>query len=112
MFELRHRNENGVDLVVMQGRFTAADSGDASDWLKELMDNGANFVSVDMSELEFIDSSGLSVLVSSLNIARKNGGDLILFGVNERIMTLLKLTRLHETIDIFETEESALKSVS
>lgn len=109
MVTMSHRNERDVDHVKLVGRFVAADSATISDGLHRILEDGAKQVSLDLSELDFMDSSALGVLVSSLKHARKEGGDVVLRNVNTRIMALLKLTRLHEIFEIHEDLESTLQ---
>jgi len=110
MLEWSHTIEENVDIVSLRGRFTAVDSPSLSDALNRILEEGSKNLSLNMTELEFVDSSGLSAIVSTLKKARKEGGDLVLLNVNERIMALLKLTRLHEVIEIYDNEDTLLAS--
>ncbi len=49
---------------------------------------------VDLSETEFIDSSGLGALIAGLKIARKAGGDLCIAAPTQQVCTVLELTTL------------------
>ena len=103
MVTLEPRPLDGLDLIRMKGRLGAADSADVAAQMASILDRGPGVVHVDLDELSFLDSSGLSVLVSLLKRARRNDGDVILYNPNERVQALLELTRLHE---IFETRVS------
>lgn len=102
MVTMSHRVDQDVDHVRLVGRFVAADSATISDGLHRILEDGNKNVSLDLAELDFMDSSALGVLVSSLKHARKDGGDVVLRNVNPRIMSLLKLTRLHEIFEVHE----------
>lgn len=58
---------------------------------------------VDLSELKFINSSGLGMLLTCLTKARKAGGDVILANVPEQVHNLLVITKLS---NIFQAKES------
>src|ERR1051325_7916763 len=77
------------------------------DMVSELIQQGkVNFV-VDMSELKFINSSGLGMLLTCLLKARKNRGDLILANVPEQVSNLLNITKLNSVFTIAETVNEA-----
>ena len=103
MVTLQHRPLDGLDLIRIEGRLGAADSADAAAQMVSILDRGTGLVHLDLGALEFLDSSGLAVLVSLLKRARRAEGDVILYNANERVQALLELTRLHE---IFETRVS------
>jgi len=110
MITMSHRVEHGIDIVGFHGRLSAADAGKISDDLHRVLETGNKNISIDMSELDFVDSSGLSVLISTLKFARSEGGDLVLLNVNPRVMALLELTRLNEIIDIYDDQESLINA--
>lgn len=69
------------------------------------LDNGARRLIVDMSRVEFCDSTGISVLLSAMKRSREKGGDLILVAPNPAVTKILEVTGLdavfsvHESID-------------
>ncbi len=62
----------------------------------------------DMSELQFVDSSGLGAILSCLRVMNAAGGDLKLCGMRRPVMSLFELVRMHRVFDIFDTSEAAL----
>ncbi len=52
-----------------------------------------------MRQVEYIDSSGLAVLVSCLESSRKKSGDVCLFGMRDTVRALFELTRLEGVFD-------------
>jgi anti-sigma B factor antagonist len=58
---------------------------------------------VDLSEVTFVDSSGLGVLVASRMLARELGGDLALIGPQPNVATVLEVTGLAAVFVTFET---------
>ena len=69
-----------------------------------------NRVVLDMSELQFVDSSGLGALLSLLRRLSSEGGDLRLAGVTPSVAALLSLVRLDQIIGIHESSEEAVRS--
>jgi anti-sigma B factor antagonist len=66
-------------------------------------------VLVDMSDIHYIDSSGVASLVESFQSARKAGGRFALVAVSEAALRVLQLARLDKVFQIFPTVEAALK---
>jgi anti-sigma B factor antagonist len=56
----------------------------------------------------FINSTGLSFLISILTRARTAGGDVVLCGISESTRQLLVLTKLHKTFSVYDKLEDAL----
>ena len=69
---------------------------------------GAKSVIIDLSEVEFMDSSGLSALVSGMKALRKTGGQLSICNANAQIRTAMRLTMLDRVFPIFDTIADAL----
>jgi anti-anti-sigma factor len=62
--------------------------------VSELLAAGNNLVMLDMADVNFIDSSGLSALIVSLKMLRTAGGDLYLCSIAESVRNLLSITRM------------------
>ena len=78
--------------------------------IRALIDEGlVNFI-INLSELDFIDSSGLGVLVGGLARIREKQGEIKLACSNRRILRVFEMTRLTQLFDIYPSEEEAAKS--
>ncbi len=64
---------------------------------------------IDLSEVEFCDSTGLSALLIAERQMRENSGTVKLAGVQKKVLSLLKISHLDRTFKIFETASKALK---
>lgn len=95
--------------VTLQGRLDAQ----AAPILKELWrtceEQGHYNVLLDLHQVEFIDSIGISTLVSGLKQLRARGGDLRLIGLQPSARAIFELMMLDRVFEIFETPEEALK---
>ncbi len=109
---LEHHTEQGVDVIKLPQRLVMANAGDARNELKRIVSQGSGKLVVDLSQTEFMDSSGLAVLVTGLQAARKRDGDVYLAAMNDTIRALFQLTRLHTVFQIFDDETGALKAFS
>jgi len=111
MVTLQHERGNDSDTVYINGRLGAANSSEVGSELVKILESGPGILYLDIAELHFLDSSGLSLLVSLLKRARQNEGNLVLLNMNDRISSLFELTRLHEIFDIHQNEATTLKQV-
>jgi anti-sigma B factor antagonist len=66
---------------------------------------------LDLSGVPYMDSAGLGVLMNYYVSAEKNGRKFALASVNERVLTLLELTRVNALLKVFPTVEQAEASV-
>jgi anti-sigma B factor antagonist len=72
----------------------------------------ASTVILDMTDVPYIDSSGLGSLVSAYVSRQKAGQRVVLSGVNERIMQLMEITRVEPLFLIFPTLDNAIDSLT
>ena len=77
--------------------------------MKEHLTEKTNLL-LDMSEQQFIDSSGCGALLSCLREITAGGGNLKLCGVQKSVRVIFELVRMHRIIDIYNTREEALES--
>ena len=64
-------------------------------------------VLLDLSEVDFIDSSGLGSLLSCLRTMNAKDGDLRLFGMRKPVQAMFELVRMHRLFAIYDTEDEA-----
>ena len=65
---------------------------------------------VDLTDVEFCDSSGLSALLIAERQMRGHGGKVILVGVHKKVMALLKISQLDRVFQIFDSVAKATKA--
>lgn len=78
---------------------------------EDINKNYLKFV-VDLKECEFIDSTFLSTLVTTLKLLLSKGGNIKLSSVNSEVQSLLELTGTHHIFEIFKTGKEAVDSYS
>jgi anti-sigma B factor antagonist len=96
-----------LEVIALPGRLDASTSASIRDALREIVDAGSVWLLLDVSAVDFIDSSGLSVFISVLKYVRSRNGDVALFGVRTQVRTLLELTRVHRVLEVYDDETSA-----
>lgn len=79
------------------------------DAVKPMLTEKAQVV-LDLSKVEFIDSSGLGALVACLRQAHASGGDIKLFGLGKSARALFELVRMHRVFEVFNSADEAISS--
>src|SRR6516225_12386916 len=106
------RQCNDVTILDLTGK-AAMDASEGellSKRLRALTDNGKRKLLVNLANLIQMDSTGISAIVESYVCLQRQDGELKLFGPRGRVLEVLILFRLLETIPSFEDESQALAS--
>jgi anti-sigma B factor antagonist len=98
---------DNVNLIKLSGRLDAGGSTVTRESLKTLAAQERPHLILDLSEVSFIDSSGLGALVSVLKAARQQGGDLVMCGAQQQAKMLFKLTMLDQILTQYDTIDEA-----
>jgi anti-sigma B factor antagonist len=106
--QVERLSENAV-VVKVDGRLNAASAVSVKNVFKEQVQKGGRTILVDLSGLEFIDSSGLAALVSGYKLAREAGGVLKLAGLSEQARSVFAVTHLDRVFEI-APDVAALKA--
>lgn len=100
-----------VDVVKASGRIDSHTAPDLKEAFDGLLEGGRYRMVFDMSEIEFLSSSGVWVLLETQKLARKKrGGDLVIASANENIQKTLDLAGLMHFMKLFEDIDSAVAS--
>jgi anti-sigma B factor antagonist len=107
------RNVNDIRVVDFEGRMALGDDELAlSNTVDQLLADGCRKILLNLTGVEYIDSSGLGELVQSFKVARTFEAELKLLRPQERVRHTLQLSMLLPLFEIYETEEEALASFS
>jgi anti-sigma B factor antagonist len=80
------------------------------DVINDLMGKGNKKILLNLVEVNYIDSSGIGVLVSGFSTVRSQGGELKLVNLSKRIRDLLQITKLYNLFDVKDDEAAAVAS--
>ena len=78
--------------------------------LRELREKGVSRVVLNLSGVDYIDSSGVASLVEGLKVSRESGSRFLLFGLSDSAREVLKISRLLKLFEIFDDEAQAMGS--
>ncbi|WOT06349.1 STAS domain-containing protein [Shewanella youngdeokensis] len=70
--------------------------------------SGMTQLVIDLKQVQYIDSSGLSVLISALKKIEEYNGEIVLLSPTPGVKALIELTRLHQVFTIYEDEAAAI----
>ena len=102
---------DGVMMVDLRGRITLGPETEAvRSKLKQLVNAGHQRLILNLGEVTYLDSSGLSTLIASYTSARNAGGNLKLLHLPRGVYQLLQITRLSTVFEIYEDLATAVKS--
>ena len=109
--KINHREENGVVIIEPKGKIMGGPESTAlHDLLHELIDQKKSQVIIDLGRVDWMNSTGLGLLISGLTTLRKADGELKLANVTEKIQSLLTITKLITVFKTFDSVEDAVKS--
>lgn len=100
-------NKQGFSVVILAGEVDLNNSPDARKAILQCLKKEKN-VMVDLSAVEYIDSSGVASLVEGFQYARSNDLDFGLVGVSKAAMNVLCLARLDQVFHIYDSLEDSL----
>ena len=105
------RKVGGVTVLDISGRITLGEGNVIlREIVRDLAEKGAKAIVLNLSEVQYVDSSGVGELVKAHTTIRNQGGQLKLANLNKRVHDLLELTRLSAVFDIQKDETSAIRS--
>lgn len=100
----------GVRVIDIRGEITAFSELEVAA-AHEKAGDGAKAVILNFSGLEYMNSGGIGLLVTTLIRAQRTGHFLFAYGLSSHYREIFSLTRLDEAISIFDDEDSAVASV-
>jgi anti-sigma B factor antagonist len=98
---------DGIAVVQLEGRLNMVSAAPFRDVVNSAVAEGLTRLAIDLSGVEFIDSSGLGALISGLKATRMAGGDLRIAAPNEQVKLVLQLTNMERVLTAYEDAESA-----
>src|SRR5215468_7498602 len=104
---LSTRTVAGYRVLEVGGEIDVYTAPQLRERLIALVEDGARLVVVDLARVEFLDSTGLGVLVGALKRLRGVNGELALVCAQERLLKIFRITGLDRVFRLFETVDAA-----
>ena len=109
--DLKERQAGDVTILDLSGEVRiGAGSVALRDSIRKLADAGKNRVLLNLAGVKYMDSSGVGELIANYTTLSRQGGQLKLLNLTDRIQNLLVITKLLTVFDSYEDEGEALKS--
>jgi anti-sigma B factor antagonist len=102
------KNEGKAIVLELGGEIDMKCSAKVKDKFKEIYRDKPSVIVVDMTEVEFMDSSGLATLVGVLKWCRLNGSELRLAGLIKAVRNIFDICRLESIFQIYDSRAEAL----
>ena len=109
---IEHEKNGSVDTVTLTGELVMSSCAEIRTRIQKIVTSGNGHLVLDLAAVPFMDSSGLSVLVSVLKEVRKKQGRMVLCHVAPEVRALLELTRLHQVFKIHDDQDTAISQLS
>jgi len=104
------KSDKKLNLVKIFGTIDLLTASEFQSYILKEIEKGEVYFGIDLSNLEFIDSMGISTIIMLFQKINEIGGRLILIKPRPSIMVVLKITRIHERINVFDDIEQAITS--
>jgi anti-sigma B factor antagonist len=102
---------NVATLIVLEPRLDAARGTELKDLVRSMVGDGHRSIVLDLSRVEFVDSTGPGAIVSSRKLVDR-GGDLVLAGVSPSVLALFRLTRMDKVFAFYPSRAEAIQAVA
>lgn len=102
---------DGVRIIDIKGEINAFCEAVLADAHEEASSGDVRAVVLNFTDLEYMNSGGIGLLVTMLIRAQRGGHTLLAYGLTEHYRKIFALTRLDEAIGIYDDETEALAAV-
>jgi anti-anti-sigma factor len=110
--EIDHKVENGIINIAIKGRLDAATSPAAEESIKKIMEGDENQLLFDFSDLEYLSSGGLRVILGASKEIRRRDGKVTLCCLNQYVNEIFEVSGFSAMIPIKDTVEEGLKELA
>ncbi len=111
--KITNRQVGDVTVIDVSGRITLGEGSSAlRDALRDIVAKGHKKILLNLSDVSYIDSSGIGELVAGFTSVSNQGGHLKLLGLTKRVKDLLQITKLYTVFEVHDDEAGAVRSFS
>ena len=109
--DVKERQAGDVTILDLRGEVRIGEGSIAlRDAIRNLADSGKKKLLLNLAGVSYIDSSGIGELIANYTTVTRQGGQLKLLKLTDRVQNLLVITKLLTVFDAYEDEAEALKS--
>jgi anti-anti-sigma factor len=106
--------DGGIQIIAVRGELDLSTAPDLERPLEDALENGEGPILVDLSECEFIDSTGIALIVRATQRLEGDGAGrtLVVCSYNDQVRRVLDITGLDVSIPVHGTRDEALASIA
>lgn len=109
--DVKERQAGDVTILDLRGEVRIGEGSIAlRDAIRNLADSGRKKLLLNLAGVSYIDSSGIGELIANYTTVSRQGGQLKLLKLTDRVQNLLVITKLLTVFDAYDDEAEALKS--
>jgi anti-anti-sigma factor len=108
--QIATRTSNDIHIVAITGSLDSTTSPEAQKSLDAVV-AGAKKVALDFSQLDYISSAGLRVLLGAAKHLRASGGKLGMFGLNQSVREVFEISGFATILSVYQSEAEALAAM-
>jgi anti-sigma B factor antagonist len=103
--------KDGIVVLALKGKIMGGpEATEINDKINQLIDDKKLRIVIDLENVEWMNSSGLGILIGAITVLRKNSGAMRLIHLSDRIKNLLRITKLSSVFEYCDTFEDAAAS--
>lgn len=106
----RSHSHRSHEVLVLSGPITSGNTAVFQNALRR--DDATETIILDLSDVPYIDSAGLGVLVTAFVTRQKSGRKLVLSGINQRVQKLFEITKVSSLFLVFGSPEEAIAALT
>jgi anti-sigma B factor antagonist/stage II sporulation protein AA (anti-sigma F factor antagonist) len=109
LVSIKEEVKEDVLVLRIQGRLDAVSSPTAERKVFESINNGQHRLLLDFSEVDYLSSAGMRMLLSVTKKLKTLSGQLVLCSITSNVMDVLKMSGFDHVLELVQNEEEALK---
>jgi anti-sigma B factor antagonist len=109
--KIESKEVDGIGVISLEGEVDVYTAPKLKSRLIDLVDGGKYNIVIDLQKVEFMDSSGLGVLVGGLKRVKSHEGSIALVCTQENILKIFRITGLVKVFPIYTTNEEAIANL-
>ncbi len=104
--------KEGVVILQLSGKIMGGpEAGEINNQINNLIDEGKKKIVIDLNDVEWMNSSGLGILIGAITTLKNNDGQLALINVSDRVENLLRITKLQTLFNMHPDLDAAIASM-
>ena len=109
---LSKENVNSIEIVTVSGDIVFQERKQFKNYLQEIIKEGKTKIAIDLSECQYIDSSGLGILTATLKSVQSRKGNMFLITLNPNVRVALEVTELIRFFTVYDRKEDLFSESS